>query len=117
MKLLVDAQLPKSLSDFLKAQGMDSVHTLELPEKNKTKDGFIARMAKEEQRIVITKDSDFLESYIIKKEPPKLLLLKTGNIRNSELILLLQNHLQLLRKYFLHHSLVEMTRQEIIVHE
>ena len=117
MRFLVDAQLPKSLSDFIKAQGLDSIHTLELPDQNKTKDGFIARLVKDEQRIVITKDSDFLESYIIKKEPPKLLLLKTGNIRNSELILLLQNHLQLLQKYFLHYSLVEMTRQEIIVHE
>lgn len=54
-------------------------------------------MAAAEQRIVITKDADFLESYIIKKEPPKLLLLKTGNIRNSELLILLQDHLALLK--------------------
>jgi predicted nuclease of predicted toxin-antitoxin system len=117
MKFLVDAQLPKTLSDFLNSQGLNAVHTLELPDQNKTKDGYIARLAAEENRIVITKDADFLESYLIKKEPPKLLLLKTGNIRNSELLVLLQDHLELLKKYFRHHALVEMTRQEIIVHE
>lgn len=117
MKFLVDAQLPKSISDFFNSQGFDSVHTLELPAQNKTKDGYIARIATEQDRIVVTKDSDFLESFLIKKEPSKLLLLKTGNIKNGELLILLQNHLNLLAKYFRYHSFVEMTRQEIIVHE
>ncbi|WP_219921611.1 DUF5615 family PIN-like protein [Rufibacter sp. XAAS-G3-1] len=42
MKFIVDAQLPKSLSDLLRSKGIESVHTLDLPDKNKTKDGFIA---------------------------------------------------------------------------
>ena len=38
MKFLVDAQLPKTLSDFLKWKGHDSVHSSELPMKNSTSD-------------------------------------------------------------------------------
>ena len=67
MKFLVDAQLPKALSDFIKFKGINSVHTLELPDKNKTQDGYIMRLATDEQCIVITKDADFLESYLLKK--------------------------------------------------
>lgn len=62
MKFIVDAQLPKSLFDFLKQKGFDSIHTLELPDKNKTKDGQIAQLANEEGRIVVSKDTDFLVS-------------------------------------------------------
>jgi predicted nuclease of predicted toxin-antitoxin system len=62
MKFIVDAQLPKSLSDFLKTKGYDSLHTLELPEMNRTGDTAIAEKADAEGRIVITKDADFLDS-------------------------------------------------------
>ncbi|MFB9861758.1 hypothetical protein EFA69_11935 [Rufibacter immobilis] len=116
MKFIVDAQLPKTLSDFIKSKGIDSIHTLELPDKNKTQDGYITRLALEEQLIVITKDADFLESYVLRKEPPKLLLIKTGNIRNSELIDLFDKYIELIVKLFLTHSLIEVSKTEIVVH-
>ncbi len=75
MRFIVDAQLPKSLSDFLKWKGFDSVHTLELPDKNNTKDEWINKLSISEKRIVITKDIDFLESFLIKSEPKKLILI------------------------------------------
>ena len=86
MKFIVDAQLPKSLSDFLKWKGFDSLHTLELPDKNKTKDKNISKLSISDKRIVITKDLDFLESFLVKSEPKKLILLKTGNITNIHLL-------------------------------
>ena len=115
MKFIVDAQLPKALSDFIKSYGLDSIHTIELPDKNKTQDGFITRLATEEQRIVITKDADFLETYVLTKEPPKLLLIKTGNIRNSELISLFEKNIELIVELFSTHSLIEVTKTEIVV--
>ncbi|EMM76347.1 toxin-antitoxin system, toxin component, PIN domain protein [Leptospira santarosai str. 2000030832] len=33
-------------------------------------------------------DSDFLDSYLLRNEPKKLLSVTTGNIRNKDLILL-----------------------------
>ena len=116
MKFLVDAQLPKALSDFIKSKGIESLHTLELPDKKSTQDGDITRIATDEHYIVITKDADFLESYVLRKEPPKLLLVKTGNILNSELIALFGKHLTLITDLFSKHSLVELSKTEIVVH-
>ena len=86
MKVIVDAQLPKRLSDFLVTKQVDSRHTLELPGKNATPDQKIIRLADKEKRIVITKDSDFIDNYIFKGQPAKLLIVSTGNIDNAQLI-------------------------------
>jgi predicted nuclease of predicted toxin-antitoxin system len=111
------AQLPKSLSDFLKTNGYDSLHTLELPEMNKTGDAAIAEKADAEGRVVITKDADFLDSYLLYGTPEKLLLVKTGNIPNSELLKLFQDNLNILQLVFSKYNFVEMTRVEIITHQ
>jgi predicted nuclease of predicted toxin-antitoxin system len=117
MKFLVDAQLPKSLAALLNQLGADAIHTIDLPDKNKSKDGIIAKLAKDEGRVVVTKDSDFLESYLVKKEPSKVLILKTGNIKNQDILDLFTQQLPLLQKLFKHHDLIEMSRTEIIVHQ
>lgn len=44
------------------------------------------------------------------------MLLKTGNIRNSELISLFDKHIEFVAELFLEHALVEVTREEIILH-
>lgn len=117
MKFIVDAQLPKSLSDFLNQKGHDSVHTLELPNKNKTKDSQIAKLANEEGRIVISKDVDFLESYMVKSEPQKLIIVKTGNILNKHLLKIFEENLEALIQMISRSDLIEVSRTEIAEHE
>lgn len=117
MKFIVDAQLPKSLSDFLNQKGFDSIHTLELPEKNNSKDTQIARLANEQDRIVVSKDADFLESYLIKSEPRKLIIIKTGNISNKQLIQLFENNLEILVTMISRSNLIEVSSTEIAEHE
>lgn len=116
MKFIVDAQLPKSLSDFLKHQGYDSIHTLELPNKNHTKDSYITQLAIEEGRILITKDTDFLESFLVKTEPKKLILVKTGNITNFQLIALFSANMEMIIAMISRSNLVEINRTEIAEH-
>ncbi len=55
MKFLVDAHLPKRLVNFLCEQGFDAIHTLELPDGNRTTDAQINAFSLAEQRVVITK--------------------------------------------------------------
>ena len=117
MKFIIDAQLPKSLSDFLKAAGFNSLHTLELPEMNRTADAAITVKADIEGRIVVTKDADFLDSYLLFGKPAKLLLVKTGNMPNSDLLKLFQDNLSILQSSFMQCSFVEMTGIEIITHK
>lgn len=116
MKFLVDAQLPVRLARFLESAGYDTIHTKDLPNKNATSDTEINTVSKRDNRIVITKDSDFLNSFLTIKEPYKLLLITTGNINNLELEALFTANLESLVELFNSHSYIEMTRDSIIVH-
>ena len=60
MKFIVDAQLPRRLALELIASGHDAVHTLDFPAGNRTQNKDIMAMAVRENRIVMTKDSDFV---------------------------------------------------------
>ncbi|HYX06297.1 MAG TPA: DUF5615 family PIN-like protein [Bacteroidales bacterium] len=117
MKFIVDAQLPKSLSDFLKEKGFDSIHTLELPDKNRTGDKIINEISKEQERIVISKDLDFLESYLVKSEPERLVLVKTGNIPNKYLLEIFSKNLNLIVEMLKRSKLVEISKTDIAEHE
>lgn len=63
MKFLVDAQLPRQLARHLTAQGHDAVHTLDLPKGNRTSDRGLRLVADNEDRMVLTKDADFVDSH------------------------------------------------------
>ena len=93
MKFIVDAQLPKSLSRLLNEKGHDSIHTLELSNKNATDDLIINELSLKEKRVVISKDSDFYNRFFQKLEPHKLLYLTTGNITNKELLEIFEKNL------------------------
>ncbi|MFM5898878.1 MAG: DUF5615 family PIN-like protein, partial [Dolichospermum sp.] len=69
-----------------------------------------------EQRIVITKDKDFLDSFLIKQEPYKLLLITTGNISNKQIEQLFVQNITQIIELFLTYDFLEMTRDSLIIH-
>jgi len=75
MKFLVDAQLLKRFCIWMSAAGHDVLHTLDLPNGNSTPDGEILELAEHDDRIVISKDDDFVQSFLLARRPPKLLLM------------------------------------------
>lgn len=77
MKFLVDAQLPRRLAWAIRAQGHDVLHTLDLPDANHTTDAQINELSLTDQRVVITKDADFVNSLLVSAKPFKLLLIST----------------------------------------
>ena len=88
MKFLIDAQLPPSLKQVFIQNGYDCIHTLDPELKNETPDEIIntVSVSVSEQRIVVIKDSDFMDSFLLKKEPYKLVLVKLGNATKDELL-------------------------------
>lgn len=116
MKVLVDAQLPKRLSDFLRSEGIDSVHTLELPLKNRTPDSEIIEIADRENRVVISKDGDFMDEFIFSSRPRRLLIVSTGNIHNSSLMNIFEKNLVTLIDLFEEARVVEINSDEVVVH-
>ncbi|MBK9316448.1 MAG: DUF5615 family PIN-like protein [Acidobacteria bacterium] len=116
MKFLVDAHLPKRLTELLKQVGLDAIHTRDLPLGNRTKDPEIIRVSLEEGRIVVTKDADFVETIILKSQPWKLLLVSTGNITNIELESLFTANIEKITEGFVEFDFIEMDRNNLIYH-
>lgn len=116
MKLLLDAQLPRRLTRELTAAGHDAVHALDLPAGNRTTDAEIVSRAASEARIVVTKDSDFVATFLLRRLPPKLLLISTGNISNDELWALFAANLPAIESALGKSDFVELSRTSITVH-
>lgn len=115
-KFLVDAQLPRRLARFMESKNLDVVHTLDLPEANKTKDGVINRISLEQKRVVVTKDEDFVQSFTLQQRPYKLLLITTGNISNQDMLTLFEPRLSNITELFEQYSFIEVTRDFTIIH-
>ena len=116
MKFIVDAQLPRRLTRDLTLAGHDVVHTLDLPLQNRTPDNEIVAMAAKEERVVITKDSDFVTTFLLRHAPPKLLLISTGNISNDALSRLMTANLATLEAALTKHDFVELSASAITIH-
>jgi predicted nuclease of predicted toxin-antitoxin system len=116
MRFIVDAQLPKRLARWLAARGHDVLHTLDLPERNRTQDTEITALACREHRIVVTKDSDFVDSFLLQRRPPKLLLISTGNLGNQELESLLARNIREIEVALDSSDFIELSRDHLILH-
>lgn len=117
MKFLVDAQLPRKLAVLLQSYDHDVLHTLDLPDANRTSDSRINEISVSEQRIVVTKDADFVNSFLISQIPYKLLLVSTGNISNSSLIGIFEDNLTSIVSALTACHFVEITRSQLIEHK
>jgi predicted nuclease of predicted toxin-antitoxin system len=115
VNFLVDAQLPRKIVEWLATVGCDAKHTLDLPDGNRTTDEVVNDLAEQEQRVVITKDADYVDSHLLRKRPPKLLLISTGNITNRELESLLKPLILDIARELATHSFLEVGRAGILV--
>ena len=116
MKFLIDAQLPKRLGEAMRSTGHDVLHTLDLPDGNRTSDSEICIRAKDEDRVVVTKDSDFVDSFLLQGMPPKLLLVSTGNISNADLLTLFKASLPAIESALSENKFVELDRANLTIH-
>ncbi|MEI7015005.1 DUF5615 family PIN-like protein [Leptospira sp. WS58.C1] len=117
MKFFIDAQLPYSLVNLFKEKNFEVFHTEHLPLGNKTSDSDIISYCDSNGLILITKDSDFLDSYLIRKKPRKLLIVTTGNIKNKELFLLFNQFLSKIAEEFDDSDWLELSNEGLIVHQ
>ena len=92
------------------------MHTLNLPDKNRSRDSYIARLADSEGRVVISKDADFVTSHIVQGSPLLLLQISSGNMPNSILLPLVLGNLDRIAVAFESVAHVELTTSTIIAH-
>ena len=115
MKFLIDAQLPRRMAVWLGSAGCDAVHTLDLPDGNRTTDERLIEFADREQRTVVSKDADFVNSHLLHARPAKLLLISTGNISNRELEQVVVPLIPDLVREFQAQTFLELGRAGIVV--
>lgn len=113
MKFLIDAQLPATLTKVFIESGFDCIHTLELPYKNLTSDETIREISLKENRIVITKGTDFFHSFILNRKPYKLVFITVGNLRIKEIAQLLVLHFQDIVAAAKDNSIIELNKLRV----
>lgn len=86
MKFLIDAQLPPALCRVLEERGHEAIHTSSLPSGNATRDADVRATAAIEGRVLVTKDADFFDELVLHGAPPKLVLVRCGNLRKNDLV-------------------------------
>jgi predicted nuclease of predicted toxin-antitoxin system len=74
--------------------GFEAIHVNEILDGWNTLDNKICEFADQNDFIVITKDTDFRNSFYIKKSPKKLIKINLGNISNIELIQIISENLR-----------------------
>lgn len=84
MKFLVDNQLPRFLSDYLRARGYESAHVSEAGMDSASDDAII-EYASSGQFVIITKDEDFSIKVLMGKCDVPVVWIRLGNCRNPVL--------------------------------
>jgi predicted nuclease of predicted toxin-antitoxin system len=116
MKFLCDVYISYRVIDFLKGRGFESIHVNSFSKKWETPDSEICRYCDENNFILITKDSDFRDTHLLKKSPAKLIKINLGNTSNNDL-------LHSLTQYFHHiekvatasHFMIEIDKDHITI--
>lgn len=84
---------------------------------NRTPDAEIIACAARELRVVVTKDDDFVQSFLLSGQPSRLLLVATGNIANAELERLLRANPASIEAALDTNHFVELNRDALVIHE
>ncbi|TVP47784.1 MAG: hypothetical protein EA341_12035 [Mongoliibacter sp.] len=113
MILLLDANIPPSLAEDI--SGYEVIHVNSFPLGTSTSDSEINEYCHQNNCILITKDSDFYDSFILLKKPPKLILVKLGNQKIRELRSYFRKNRELIESLISKHSLIILTPESIKV--
>ena len=103
------------LATYLRWKGFDAIHITYFPDGHLLQDADIAKIAIEENCIVVTKDSDFPDSFFLKGPPPRIIYLRLGNIRNRELTAFLENRWPMIQNLLSQNSGMLVLSQEQLI--
>ena len=100
MKLLLDENLSRRIVPFLQADYPNSTQ-IALANMESASDMDVWRFARENDYVIVTKDSDFYDMSLVLGAPPLVIWIKTGNVSKSAITnLLLQNCKQIETQFF-----------------
>jgi predicted nuclease of predicted toxin-antitoxin system len=90
--------MPYRLVNQLRERGIEATHVNKILDGSETKDSAIAAFADANAMVLITKDSDFRDSHFVTGTPARLLRVTLGNLSNTVLLALFDEHWDALAK-------------------
>ena len=85
MNFLVDAQLPPALARWITSQGHQAEHVFDLG-FHAADDPVIWERARSQMTVIISKDEDFVDHWLLSPEPVQLVWVRKGNCSNHALL-------------------------------
>lgn len=116
LKFIVDTQLPPLLAIVLSQKGYDALHTTNFNNGQLMTDKQIIKIAITENRVVITKDSDFFDYNIAKGIPPKVLFIRLGNQKNNLLLQEIRKNIKSIVDLLENNNMVVLTKELLIAY-
>jgi predicted nuclease of predicted toxin-antitoxin system len=100
MRLLFDQNISHRILAQLPASFADSISVKQIGLIN-APDRQIWEYAKKNNLIIVTQDSDFNDLNVLYGIPPKIIWIRTGNLKTSEILRLLIDHLDEIEQFIL----------------
>ena len=85
MNFLVDAQLPPALASWIISQGHQATHVFDLGLQT-ADDPVIWERARNDRAVIISKDEDFVDRWLLSDKPVALVWVRKGNCSNRVLM-------------------------------
>lgn len=98
MKFLCDVHISYKLVHRISDLGYECIHVNSVLDKWFTKDDVIATFVDQNDYILISKDVDFKNSFLLKSTPKKLIKVNLGNVSNITLNEIISNNMELIKK-------------------
>lgn len=110
MRFLIDEQLPSLPVDVLVGRGYEETHVTTLSTNRRVFDSLIVQQSTDSGFVVVTKNVDFLNSYLIKGLPKKIIYVAAGTVKNRELLSLFRQHIVEITNQLNAHNVVEINK-------
>ena len=85
MNFLVDAQLPPAFARWISSQGHQAAHVLDLGFHTADDPAIWAR-ARSEHAVIVSKDEDFVDHWLLSDQPVPFIWIRKGNCSNRALL-------------------------------
>lgn len=114
MKFIIDENLPPSLSEVFCKLGLNAQHVNEMKVSKKQRiiDDQLRRLAIQKEYVIVTKDDDFVKSFVSRKVPEKLVFI-FGLNEKEPLLSRMKEVAPTLKSLLLGHDFIEINETEV----
>ena len=111
-RYLIDENLPPDLVTIFLKHGLVASHVNDIVSNVPVKDSAIRKLTLQQQIVLITKDDDFVKSFVSRAVPDRLIFV-FGQFRRSDILSLFELHLDLIVAMSVQYNLVEVNRSAV----